>query len=150
MSQAIHLTKDKIERLKTFLSNDDIKKCCKKFKVESPAFRESISNTVKSLHDYYVKGIEYYLGSFTSTIDITFNKEMISIWIERHNKREKPNAVDNEAIETNDGEILRGITNHFPKLSELSYRENDLRVQGARWVLENFKVTGKIKNKKIR
>lgn len=145
MSQALHLTKDKIERLKIFISNDDIKKCCKKFKVESPAFRQSISNTAKTLHDYYVKGTEYYLGSFTSTVDISFNKEIISIWIERHNKREKPNAVDNEAIESNEEEIIRGIIKDFP-ISQLSYDgNNELRIQGAKWVFENFKVTGKPK-----
>ena len=93
MSQTSHLTKDKLERLKLFLKNDSIEKCCKKFKIGSPAFREGISNTVKTLHGFYVKDTEHYLGSFTSTRDITFNKEIILIWVDRFKKREKPNTV---------------------------------------------------------
>jgi len=140
MSQALHLTKDKIERLKTFLSNNDIEKCCNKFKVKAPAFRESICNTVKSLHDFYVNGNEYYLGSFTSTVDLSFNKEMIIIWIKRHDKREKPNAVDNEAIQVNDEEIIRDVTRDFKGCGS---DEIESLIRGATWVIKNYKVTGK-------
>jgi len=145
MSQAANLTKEKLERLKLFLKNDSIEKCCDKFKIGSPAFREGISNTVKSLHDFYITGIENYIGSFTSTRDISFNKDIILTLIKRCEKREKPNAVPEcEVIEANSGEIMRGIVRDFPSKNQ-SYDENKLRLEGALWVLKNYRVTGKIK-----
>jgi len=146
MSQASNLTKEKLERLKFFLQNDSIEKCCKKFKIGSPAFREAISNTVKSLYDFYVRGTEYYIGSFTSTIDVQFNKELLLIWIQRCEKREKPNAVPQcEVIEANEQEIIRGLVRDFPTRGQLAYGDDKKRLEGALWVLRNYKVTGKIK-----
>ncbi len=142
-----HLTKEKIERLKTFLKTDSIEQCCEKFNVRSPAFREGISNTVRSLHGFYVKGIEHYIGNFSSTRDISFNKAIILTWIKRCDKRDKPNAFPEcEAIEANEEEIIRGIIDAYPpKNQNQSYEENKHRIQGAMWLFKHYRVTGKIK-----
>jgi len=146
MSQAANLTKEKLERLKLFLKNDSIEKCCDKFKIGSPAFREAISNTVKSLYDFYVRGTEHYIGSFTSTRDVAFNKEVILVWIKRCEKREKPNAVPEcEVIEANEQEIMRGLVRDFPTKGQSGYGDDAKRLEGALWVLKNYRVTGKIK-----
>jgi len=146
MSQVSNLTKDKLERLKFFLKNYSIEECCDKFKIGSPAFRESVSNTIKSLHDFYVRDLEYYVGSMTSTKDISFNEDVLDVWIKRCENHEKPNAVNEcELIEANKDEITRGIINNFPSSSQLNYNEDKLRIEGALWVLENYHVTGKRK-----
>jgi hypothetical protein len=145
MSQAGNLTKEKVERLKTFLKNESIEKCCEQFGVGVPSMREGLCNTVKSLHGFYVRGAEYYLGNFSSTRDITANKDIVNVWLERFRRRDKPNAFESETVIANDEEIIRGIIDTFPSKNQ-QYDENAKRIEGALWVLRNFKVTGKIKN----
>lgn len=144
MSKAQHLKKEKIERLEYFLKKDSVADCCKKFKVNTPAFREAISNTTKALHDFYVKGEEHFIGKFSSLLDISLNKDVVLKWIERHNNREKPNSIYSDTIEANEDEIMRAIVAAYPPKNQTqSYYENSLRIEGALWVLRNYKVTNK-------
>jgi len=145
MSKASNLIKEKIERLKFFLKSDSLEKCCEKFNVGSPALREGLSNTVKTLYEFYMRGTEHYLGSFSSTKDITANKEIILVWLGRFTRREKPNALESETVEANDEEIIRGIIDSYPSKQNEAYDENSKRIEGALWVLRNYKVTGKPK-----
>lgn len=134
MSQTTHLSKQKIERLELFLKNNDIEKCCSKFKINSSSLRESISNTVKSLHELYIKSNEHYIGSFKSITDINFNNELIHELIERHKKRIKPN------VNVTKDEIIDGIKKEYD--TEISSEINIL-IEGALWVLKNYKITKK-------
>lgn len=144
MSKARHLKKERIERIEYFLKKDSIEKCCQKFGINAPAFRESISNTVNALHDFYVKGDEHFIGKFSSTLDITLNKEIIFSWIDRHKHREKPNSVNSTSVEANEDEIKRSVVSAFPPKNQTqSYYENSLRIEGALHVLKNYKVTSK-------
>ncbi len=149
MSLTVHLKKEKIERLIHFLKNGSAEESCKRFDVNSSAFRQSISNTVKTLETFYVRGEEHFIGDVDSTIDVSFNKELVMKWVKRHTKKEKPNSIASKSIEPNEDEIMRAIIGAYPPKNQMqSYGENSLRIEGALWVLRNYKVTNKIKTNK--
>jgi|ERR1035437_1135414 hypothetical protein len=95
MGKSVKLNTEKIQRLLYFLKNGSVKESCSRFGINPPAFRQSITETTKTLRGFYAKENEYFLGSETSSQDIYTNKDLVYKWYDRFIMNRKPNVVKN-------------------------------------------------------
>jgi hypothetical protein len=89
MSKASYLKSENINRLKDFLNSGSLMISAKKFRLGTPAYRESVVNTAKSLYIELFDGTNRFVGNIDHTRDIYANRELILGLIERLNAGNK-------------------------------------------------------------